>query len=203
MSSGCATAWPGRSSGTPNSTSPAPTGMSMRPGSAIAAAVVADHDLAGHPVAGHDPLVRERQVDVVRRGRRRGTAGHDEQEHRDRAGDHPLHPAERDAEPSPTVAASATSTPAGRTVRALQSAAAAMAPRRTAAQTPSPTRRRRARARDRARAVVTACAVTLVRPPVPVAAEVRVRRDSVGLIRPRAGGRRDVEQHLADDGLLA
>ena len=70
-----------------------------------APAVVAHHDLAGDAVARDDALVRERQVDVVGPRAEEERHARDQQEQRDRPGDHPLDPAEHDPErrapPSP------------------------------------------------------------------------------------------------------
>ena len=97
------------------------------PGQSHPPPLVADDDLARHVVTGHDALVREHQVDVVRpRAEEEGNA-HDDQDEGDRAGDHPLNPPEHDPAASPTVAATTTSAPAGRTVRAVQWAAATRA----------------------------------------------------------------------------
>ena len=202
MSSGCAIVCPGRSSGTPNSTRPRPTGRSMRPGSATPTAVVAHDDLAVDAVAGDDPLMREREVHVVRRARRTGTgtlaisssSGR-------RSGDHPLHPAERDAQREPRSSRRrTTSAPAGRTVR--------RAPRRRGGRHASPAARHapahhttaRTSARPR-RAEVTAVAVDL-REPVRAGGGGGAGEAGVGAhTASRSTGRRDVEQHLADDGL--
>ena len=186
MSSGCVTVCPGRRSGTPNSTRPWPTGRSIRPGSAVRRPWLRTTIAPSTPLPATTRSCASERSTSYERAPEQERDARDQEHERDRPGDHPLDPPEHEARaPRPTVAARATSAPAGRTVRALQSEAARQRHPRGA---PDPGPPHDAPARSPCAA---ACGGDRrrgdLREPVgsACAAEVRVRRDSVTLIRPR------------------
>ncbi len=184
MSSGCAMAWPARSSGTRELDQPgARPATSMRPGSATRWPWLRTTIAPVDAVAGDDALVREREVDVVRRGRRTGTARSATSRTRTPTPrDHALHPAERDAEHQAGRGRDDRQHAGGRTVRAEPlPARVEIASRPRARHAARPPRRPRARARPGA-------APALVAVPLGVDGQVRAALGPGG--RQRAGDAR-------------
>ena len=155
---------------------PRPDGDVDPAGERRAATVIADDDLARDPVAGDDPLMGEGQVDVVRARAEEEGDRHDEQQRRDRSGDHPLDPAEGDPEHE--------SRRGRQRDEHARRAHGARGPVRRGPDRPSRSARDVAVAhtasRTSVRPRVRGATVRVVSPaPEPVAAAERVRRDSV------------------------
>ena len=107
---------------------PSPTGMSMRPGSAIRRPWLRTRTSPVTPSPATTRSCASAQVHVVRTRPEEEGDARDEEQQRDRAGHHPLDPAEeRSRARAPRSRRARRSAPAGRTVRALHSAAAASA----------------------------------------------------------------------------
>ena len=147
MSSGCPIVCPRAQERYAELDEAPPHGQVDAAGQRDATPVVAHDDLTVDAVAGDDPLMREREIHIVRARPEQERHARDQEQKRIRpATIHSTQPNEK-PRASPIVAATATSAPAGRTVRDAHAHAAA-SPSPIARQTP-PTTRRRARARAR------------------------------------------------------